>query len=577
MNKKKTFVILGIIIFAILILVIAINLNKTPNLEYQLEEVKEIDYMVLMENNKYGVINKNGDVVIEPYYDEVQIPNPSKPLFICMYDYDIDKNQYKIKVFNDKKEQILYQYVVVEAINLNSGISPIPYEKSVLKFKEKDKYGLIDFNGKVIVKAKYDDIQSFDYNEGLLLVKKHDKYGIININGATVVKEKYDQIESDAYYEEGSNYKKSGYIVAKKKGDTFKYGFISNKGKQILDTKFEQIGRVKDQSKSGDIYLVAFENGKAGFYKNNKKILKNDYEDIGYDENNNCLILQQNGKQGLADFNGNVTIEIKYDNIYISGKYINAQYGNNIDIYDYTTKKKLNYKDVVGINQTPSKKYSIAIMNNEKFRIFDSILGEIKQEEYDSLEYAYDDCFITFKNGKFGIVDSKGNTVIDFKYNLIQKIPNTNVIEAINSEKDLIDFISNGKVVLSSNNSQMYIKDKYIIVESNNNRRYLDYNGNVVENNELLNNQLYASKKGKRWGFVNKDGEYVVNAIYDFATEFNEYGFAGIKKDGKWGSINSNGEIIVDPIYSIESDNPNFIGKYYENYVMYGESYYTNK
>ena len=575
MNKKKVAIILGIIIFLILTIIIAININKTPNFDYQLEEIKEIDYIVLMENNKYGVINKNGEVLIEPCYDEVQIPNPSKPIFICLYDYDNDKNQYQIKVLNDKKEQILYQYVDVEAIKLNSGISPIPYEKSVLKYKEKDKYGLIDFNGKVIVKAKYDDIQSFDYNEGLLLVKKRDKYGIININGVTVVKEKFDKIESDAYYEEGSNYKKSGYIVAKKKGDTYKYGFINSIGKQILDTKFEQIGRVKNPAKNDEIYLVVFENGKAGFYKNSKKVLNNDFEDIGYDENNNCLILEKNGKQGLADLNGNVIIEMKYDNIYISGKYINAQDGNNIDIYDYKTKKIINFEDVVGINQTESTKYSIAIMKNEKFRIIDNIKNEVKQEEYDSLEYAYDNCFIAFKNGKFGIVDLNGKQIIDFKYNLIQKIPNSNVIEAINNEKNTIDFICNSKVVLSVNNSQMYIKDSYIIIESENDRKYLDFNGNIVENKDLLNNDLYARKKGKKWGFINKNGEYVVNAIYDFVTEFNEYGFAGIKKDGKWGSINLNGEIIINPVYDIESNNPNFIGKYYENFVMYGESYYT--
>lgn len=302
MSKKKIFIILGIIILVIISICVIINRNKNNNLEYQIEEVKEIDYMVFMENNKYGVINRNGEVIVSPYYDEIQIPNPSKPLFICMYDYDVEKNQYKIKVFNEKNEQILYQYLIIEAINLNSGISEIPYEKSVLKFKEKDKYGLIDFSGKVIAKANYEDIQSFEYNEGLLLVKKNDKYGIININGATVVKEKFDKIESDGYYEEGSNYRKSGFIVAKKNGDSFKYGFINNKGKQILDTKFEQIGRIKNANKNDDVYLVTFENRKASFYKNNKQILKNDYEDIGYDQNNNCLILQQNGKQGIADF-----------------------------------------------------------------------------------------------------------------------------------------------------------------------------------------------------------------------------------------------------------------------------------
>ena len=31
-------------------------------------------------------------------------------------------------------------------------------------------------------------------------------------------------------------------------------------------------------------------------------------------------------------------------------------------------------------------------------------------------------------------------------------------------------------------------------------------------------------------------------------TEFNKYGFAGIKKGGKWGVVNIKGEIIQEPI-----------------------------
>lgn len=576
MNKKKIFI-LGIIILAVIVICVIINCNKIKSLEYQLEEVKEINYMVCMDNNKYGVINRNGDVIVPACYDEIQIPNPSKPLFICMYDYDDEKDQYKIKVFNEKSEQILYQYVVVEAISLNSGLSRIPYEKSVLKFKEKDKFGLIDFDGKIIAKANYDDIQSFDYNEGLLLVRKNDKYGIININGVTVVKEKYDKVESDAYYEEGSNYKKSGFIVGNKSGDTFKYGFINCKGKQILDTKFEQIGRIKNNEKNDDIYLVAFDNGKAGFYKNSKQILKNEYEDIGYDQNNNCLILQKDGKQGLADFNGNIIFDIKYDNIYISGKYINAQSGNDIDIFDFNSKQKITYDNVVGINQTSNEKYSIAIMQNEKFRIIDNAKNDLQQQEYEYIEYIYDNYFIAFENGKFGIVDLNGNMVIDYKYDNIKKIPNSNVLQAINNSKNTIDLITKDKVILSMSNCQIQVKPNYIIMESENDRRYIDYNGTVIENKDFLDNTLYATRKGIKWGFTNKNGEYIVDAKYDFVTEFNEYGFAGIKKDGKWGSINKNGEIVIEPVYEIESNNPNFIGKYYENYVMYGESYYICK
>ena len=72
---------------------------------------------------------------------------------------------------------------------------------------------------------------------------------------------------------------------------------------------------------------------------------------------------------------------------------------------------------------------------------------------------------------------------------------------------------------------------------------------------------------------MNKNGEVVVEPDYDFVTEFNEFGFAGIQKDGKWGSINLSGQVVVEPCYEIEWGNPVFIGKYYEVDLGYGVPY----
>ena len=91
---------------------------------------------------------------------------------------------------------------------------------------------------------------------------------------------------------------------------------------------------------------------------------------------------------------------------------------------------------------------------------------------------------------------------------------------------------------------------------------------------------MYAKKQNEKWGFVDKFGVIKVNAEYDMVTEFNEYGFAGIKKNGKWGVINENGEVIQEPIYELDEQNiiyPSFIGKYYKVVEWYGNAYYTNK
>lgn len=55
-----------------------------------------------------------------------------------------------------------------------------------------------------------------------------------------------------------------------------------------------------------------------------------------------------------------------------------------------------------------------------------------------------------------------------------------------------------------------------------------------------------------KWGFVNEENKLIINNEYDMVTEFNKYGFAGIKKGGKWGVVNIKGEIIQEPIYSFK-------------------------
>ena len=196
---------------------------------------------------------------------------------------------------------------------------------------------------------------------------------------------------------------------------------------------------------------------------------------------------------------------------------------------------------------------------------------------------------MTYKNKKFGIINANGEKIVDYKYDSIQKIPNTDMVQATVFSKNNSDIIKDGKTLLSMKNAEVLLKDNYIIVNSDSDRAYIDYEGNIVENTQMLDSELYAYKeentntykksnqKNSKWGFINKDGDIIVECKYDFVTEFNQNGFAGIKQNGKWGVINSKGEIIVEPIYEINSDNPNFVGKYYELNKGYGYNYYVCK
>lgn len=576
--KKKIIVVLSIIILIIgIISMIKYNKNKSK-FNYTIEQISEVNYFLLMQNNKYGVINKNGDIVVDPVYDVVEIPNASKPVFICKGNYDQNSGEYNIQVFNDKKEPILYQYYTVEAIKLNNVESNGNYEKSVLKYKSDNKYGLIDFSGNKITDAIYDSIEGFNYREGILLVKKSDKYGIINIKGASIIKPKYDEILCDEYYTTDSKYDKSGYIVGTKTDKGMRYGYIDGiKRKQILKNEYNDIYRITDKIDDNNIYLVAFKDGKAGVYQNKKKIINNEYEDILYDANNDLLTLQKTSKQGVSKFDGTTIIPIEYDNIFFAGEYINAQKGDKIDIYNFDgTKENSEY---ISRKSVADKKYEIVSTSDDKYKIINNENNKVIDDNYQYVQYLFKNYFSVTKDNKYGIIDSDGNTILDFKYNIVRLLENSNVIQVIDDKSNIELLDENLKSIIKIKDANIYTYDNYFKVYSDDSVQYFDKSGKKLESKDVFpNNKLFAYKEKNKWGFKDKDGNIVVKPIYDMVTEFNEYGYAGIKSKNKWGSINENGDVIKEPTYEVESNIiPSFIKEYYQVDLGYGEPYYTNE
>ena len=119
--------------------------------------------------------------------------------------------------------------------------------------------------------------------------------------------------------------------------------------------------------------------------------------------------------------------------------------------------------------------------------------------------------------------------------------------------------------------------ENYILLSSDTDFIYFNKNGDKLTSQEVYkNNQLFSKKINNKWGFVDKNGNIIVQNEFDMVTDFNEYGYAGIKKDGKWGVINQEGTIIQQSIYNIDWIQPSFIGKYYKINAWYGENRYSS-
>ena len=573
MKSKK-----GLIIFLIISLIIFIFIcynvfSKKDKYNINFEEINQRQYFLDFDE-KYGVINKDGEEIIDTNFDMIQIPNPSKDIFVCMSNYNAETGSYETKIYNKNREELFTNYEKVEAISRQESLDNIPYEKSVLKYKENGKYGLINLSGKKITKPIYDDIQALEYKEGMLTVKQNDKFGIININGDGIIKVKYDGIQADQYSLNENHNKKAGFIVSIKTNDGYKFGYINYKGKTLLETEYNEIARINYINDDESVFLVAFKNGQAGLFKNKSKVLENEYEDIQFDNINNLLILQRNGKQGVSDLDGKKIIQLEYDNIIITGNSINAQKGDEVTVFN-SEGEKLKNSNFISVLETDKKNYFITIDKNENYGVIDKDDNVIIDNKYTFIDYLFDNYFVAQNEQKIGIVDDKGKEVIKFDYDVLQKIEGTDLIQGIKNENiDLID--KKKKKILTMKNAQIDIKENYIKIYNSEDRKYLQYDGKEVSNiNVIKEAKLFAKKSNNKWGFVDKNGNIKIQYTYDMVTELNEYGYAGIKLNGKWGVINSEGKIIQEPIYDLQELEPQFIGKYYKVDLGYGENFYT--
>ena len=53
------------------------------NKKYEVTTIENHKYYLLKQDNKFGIIDANGNTLINPKYTEIRIPNPQKPVFFC--------------------------------------------------------------------------------------------------------------------------------------------------------------------------------------------------------------------------------------------------------------------------------------------------------------------------------------------------------------------------------------------------------------------------------------------------------------------------------------------------------------
>ena len=578
--KRISIIVLIVILIIAIISGIIIAINRSKE-NYTVEKIEnaDINYYKIISNGKSGVIDKSGNIIIEPEYNTIKIPNPKEPIFICIYDYNAASGEYKTKVLNEKNEEILTNFENINTIDIKEIVSSIPYEKTVLQYQKDGKYGIIDFSGKSIIKLQYDEIRNMPYREGELIAKKDDKYGVININGGKLLDFKYDYITGDSYYSTEKEYTLDGYIVGVNNGDgKMQYGYLNSNRNQLLETSFDRVYRMNNVKDDENVYLVTEKDGNIQLYRNDKILLDNNYQAINYNEDSKLLILQKDNKYGVTDLNGKQILNIEYDQIQIPGNYIIAIKNGNSETFDLSGTKQENLQ-FTNIMMTNNENYNISIDTNDKYGVISKDGTTIIENKYNYIQYLFDNYFIVGgDSGKSGIINDKGEELLPINYEVIQKIDNSDIIQAMTGNTLELYNKQISKIV-SMENGKLDINNNYIKVYSTTQTEYVGLDGSLKSDFDIFpDNTLFASEKDGMWGFVDKNNNIKVNYQYEKVTELNELGFAGIKKDGKWGVIDKNGNVILEPTYEIAEQNgePYFIGKYYKVISGYEDEYFTD-
>ena len=427
LNYTKVFAVIIAIAVVIMFIFIIRNVLK------QREKVtKNYQYFALYSQNKWGVINQDGEEVIIPSYQEmIIIPDEEKDVFICTYDIDEQTGTYKTKAINNKNEEIFTEYDQIEAIDNIDKNNNLWYEKNVLKVSKNGKYGLIDLNGKELLPIDYDEITVLDEMENSIIVKKGEKVGLVNDNGSILIDTEYKEIKPL-----GETYKE-GYITVDEQG---KYGVVSTTKKQLLENKYDEVFPVYLK----EYYLVKEGTTKKLIDANGQTILESGFDDIK-SATTNGVIFTKNNLYGEISKTGEVTLDAKYQDLkeVEEGTYI-AKENDKYGIIDNVGNKQVAF-DYIGI--TYNEKANLFFAENEDYTtsIIDDlynvkvtgILSEVNtDEEYIRIRvddnYKYynfngeettntqvlkdNTIFLSKKDGKYGFVDKKGNPVTDYIY-----------------------------------------------------------------------------------------------------------------------------------------------------------------
>ncbi len=454
-------------------------------------------YFPIKVNKKWGLINADGQIVLQPNYDAIGE--------FKRFGYAVMQKYGGVGLLDSKGKEIIparYDDLKVldsalvavmregdwSVINLNGDIVlPKGYERvnvlssQYIAYRKAEKWGIVDNTGNVISDPRYDEVTLAQNN--LFLIRKGGKLGLVAATG----KETLPSIADEVSFFNDS-------LIFYKAGNT--WGAVDEDGSSLIPPKYEAY------SKISDTFIKLISNSRAFVYSLACKsvITQGDYDDY-YAFSRKYLIIKKNRQLGLIDWCGTLILKPQYAEI--------QSYEG--DFF------RVNYKGKWGVMQA-----------NEK---------SLTRFEYDYMAPLRGSVGVVKKGNHFGVLNFKGEEVVDIKYHRIE-IEN-NRVKAYTRKGStpeealtILDFNEDGQLLGSSSSA------KHISIriggkpEDKPKRRYTDPSDYVLDQFEW-----FYSPTTDRWGLRRlSDGGIQIEPTFTYVLVVKDLDFTlvGIEQSNRY-------------------------------------------
>ncbi|MFC3811424.1 WG repeat-containing protein [Lacihabitans lacunae] len=167
------------------------------------------------ENGKQGIINDNGQIILDPIYNGV---NPFSEEFAAIQ-IGLNNTGGVISAFVNKKGEFVFDKKFGLIRDFNEGFAAVEVN---------GKWTYIDNKGNYLIEPQFDVTDFFSEGLGMFGVKKGKnlKFGFLNNMGKVVIEPIYNEVKDFKFG-----------LAPVKVGN--KFGFINNKGEMVIKPKFQ--------------------------------------------------------------------------------------------------------------------------------------------------------------------------------------------------------------------------------------------------------------------------------------------------------------------------------------------------